>query len=189
MRNSCVDIVGKALTNNVKLKVQYGNNNMIRFGGGICHNCKVSFAGNDNQLIIGQGVDMYNVIFSFVGSGNIIIIGKDTYFDGNDEFCVGGGTKISVGENCMFAKNVSVRTTDSHRIINESGDIINNEKDVVLGRHVWIGMDSLLLKGTTIEEGCIVAARSLVTSSCMSEKNCLIAGSPAKKIKKKIQWT
>ena len=36
--------------------------------------------------------------------------------------------------------------------------------DVVIGNDVWIGRDSLILAGTSIGDGAVIAARSVVTS-------------------------
>lgn len=49
------------------------------------------------------------------------------------------------------------------------------------GKNCFIGCNSLILKGTIIEEETVVGAGSVVSG--MFPKNCVIAGNPAKVIK------
>lgn len=88
----------------------------------------------------------------------------------------------------MFSNNISVRTTDSHSIIDSSGNRINYALDVYIGNHVWVGLQSLILKGANISDNSIVAARSVVPSSTICEQNCILAGLPAKIIRRNINW-
>ena len=88
----------------------------------------------------------------------------------------------------MFSHDVFLRTSDSHPIYDLNGTRINNAKNILLGNHVWIGMQSLILKGTIIGDNVIVAARSTVTNTSESNPNIILAGSPAKQLKHHIQW-
>lgn len=54
-------------------------------------------------------------------------------------------------------------------------------KPVTIKKGSWIGMDSIIMPGVTIGEGCIIAAGSVVI--CDTEANGLYAGNPAKRIK------
>lgn len=58
-----------------------------------------------------------------------------------------------------------------------------NSAPVVIGDNVFIGMDVLILKGVTIGEGAIVAARSVVSKSIPAGE--VWGGNPAKFIRKK----
>ena len=53
---------------------------------------------------------------------------------------------------------------------------------VIIGNNVFIGMDSLILKGVTIGDYAIVAARSVVTKSIPAGE--VWGGNPAKFIRK-----
>jgi acetyltransferase-like isoleucine patch superfamily enzyme len=56
-----------------------------------------------------------------------------------------------------------------------------SHKDVMLGKHVVIGIGSIVLPGTILEDGCAVGAMCLVTKSFSA--NSIITGVPGKKIR------
>jgi acetyltransferase-like isoleucine patch superfamily enzyme len=51
---------------------------------------------------------------------------------------------------------------------------------------VWIGMNSIILKGTRIGNGAVIAAGAVVTRD-VPEK-CLVGGVPARIIRKIVEW-
>jgi acetyltransferase-like isoleucine patch superfamily enzyme len=77
--------------------------------------------------------------------------------------------------------------SDTHFIFSESGERMNEDKPVVLGDKIWIGCRSVILKGSYIGNNNIIAANTTVTKK-FEEENCIIAGSPAKIIKKIGYW-
>ena len=57
----------------------------------------------------------------------------------------------------MVSKDVSIRTGDSHSIIDlKTKKRINFGKDVVIGNHVWLGLNTSILKGVRIGNNSIV---------------------------------
>ena len=61
-----------------------------------------------------------------------------------------------------------------------------NAKPVRIGNHVWIGENSMVLKGVAIGDGAVVAASSVVTRDV--PPRCLVAGAPAKVVREDIEW-
>lgn len=61
-----------------------------------------------------------------------------------------------------------------------NGEILGNQKQVIIGNNVFIGHGSVVLCGTVIEDNVIVGANSVVSGRLIS--NSVYAGSPAKKI-------
>lgn len=94
---------------------------------------------------------------------------------------------IKIGNDCMFSHSINIRTTDSHTIVNKNGNRTNFSKDIIIGNHIWIGMQSLILKGAKIPDNCVIAAKSIVSRG-KYEENCILAGHPAKIIKNEINW-
>ena len=90
--------------------------------------------------------------------------------------------KVEIGSYCRIAEEVKIFDNNSHNI--DYKDRNMNTEDVAsikIEDHVWIGMNSIILKGVTIGMGSVVAAGSIVTKDV--PPNVLVGGSPAKIIK------
>ena len=123
-------------------------------------------------------------------------IGKDCYI--GDHTRIWCGKSVKIGNRVLIAHNVNIFDTTTHPInkkiryehelfVKEKGmpdikyDTIE-ETPVEIGNDVWIGCNSIILKGVKIREGVIVAAGSVVTRDVPA--NVMVAGNPAKIIKK-----
>lgn len=96
--------------------------------------------------------------------------------------------KIKIGKDCMFSYNLEIRVSDAHLIYDiNTKEIVNMPRDIVIGNHIWIAAGTKVLKGAKIPDNCIVGANSIVTKA-FEEKNCIIAGSPAKVVKTGVNW-
>lgn len=90
---------------------------------------------------------------------------------------------IKIGNNVAIARDVIIRDTDAHDIIDGKH---KRTKSVVIGDHVWIGTRAIIMKGVTIGDGAVIAAGAIVTKDV--PKNSVVAGVPAKVIKENIEW-
>ena len=96
---------------------------------------------------------------------------------------------ISIGHNVVISERVVLRDSDNHTI--KAIDAISSDESaltapIVIGDHVWIGMNVMVLKGVTIGEGAVIAAGSVVNKDVPS--HCLVAGVPAKVVKTDVSW-
>ena len=96
-------------------------------------------------------------------------------------------SKILIGKDCIISNDVEIWCTDTHSIFDETGKLLNEGKSVEIGDHVWIGKGVYICKNSSIADNCIVGWRSVVTGR-HSEKNSILAGSPAKVVKQGINW-
>ncbi len=103
-------------------------------------------------------------------------------------------TSVQIGKDCMFASDITLWTYDHHPIfdvrtgknINSTVDILK-EKKILIGDHVWIGIDAFILYNSVIGNGSVIGARSLVKGKIPN--NCVAAGSPARVIRRDIAWS
>lgn len=87
----------------------------------------------------------------------------------------------------MIASSVEIRSDDAHPIFDiESENRINNSEPIIIGEHVWIGARATLLAGSNIGDGCVIGLGSIVKG--FFPNNVIIAGVPARLIKKDIAW-
>ena len=173
-----------------KLKVQNrGNGNVIKIAEHCTlKNCNFLFQGSNNTINIGESVKLCGVSFWIEDDNNIISIGKNSTFECGTQLAACEGTNILIGDDCMFSNHISIRTTDSHSIIDNNCVRINEAKDILIGNHVWVGWQSLILKGSVISDNSIVGARSIVSSSSPHIPNSIMAGHPVKIIRRDINW-
>lgn len=91
--------------------------------------------------------------------------------------------EITLGDHVFIAHNVTIMDSDFHHI--ESPEHVMT-KPVHILDNVWIGNGATILKGVTIGEGSIVAAKSVVTHDVPPRS--IVAGNPARVIKENISW-
>lgn len=94
---------------------------------------------------------------------------------------------ITIGNNVLLGVGCQIRDTDNHSL-NPQDRLIGldwkNKKTapIIIKNNVFIGMNSIILKGITISENAIVGAGSVVTKDVPSNE--IWGGNPAKFIKK-----
>jgi len=110
------------------------------------------------------------------------------------------GKFVSIASGCyigLWEHNIEV-STHSFYLYEHSGNFVkgytNYDKDnisTVIGNDVWIGANSVILKGVTINDGAIIGAGSVVTKDVPSYA--IVVGNPARVLKlryskKEITW-
>lgn len=131
---------------------------------------------------------------SYIGNGSRIVIGKNgQWIAGNNFICTSTMSlicfkNITMGKDVLISWDTLLMDTDFH-YISKAGDIkhVVNEKEIVIGNHVWIGCRVTVLKGTTLGDDCVIAAGSVVTKP-FKEKSVLIAGNPTAVRREGIEW-
>ena len=116
---------------------------------------------------------------SIVGDAKIIL-GEHVGLNGTT---IVSRKKISIGDNTMIGPNTIIVDHDGHVAWPPSERWIKSGQvdEVIIESDVWIGMNSIILKGVRIGRGSIIAAGSIVTEDV--DPASLYAGNPAKKIK------
>lgn len=114
-----------------------------------------------------------------VGERAALLIGDGTYLNHNSSIvCV---ERISIGQGCAISWDVTLLDGDFHSI-----DGKPSSSPIEIGDDVWIGCGAMILKGTSIGSGSVVAAGAVCSGKYPS--NSLIGGVPAKVIRRNISW-
>ena len=132
-----------------------------------------------SRVEIGQGSSLMEgvVLDSLSKIGNNVYIGRYCYI-----------TKTRIGNYCSIANNVSIGQGkhDLSRISTNSVFYENpfeelTKGDCVIGDDVWIGVDSIVLRGVEVGRGAVIGANSVVTKDV--PPYAIMAGSPARLIR------
>jgi virginiamycin A acetyltransferase len=105
------------------------------------------------------------------------------------------GAKLTVGLFCSIAPGVTILLGGEHHVewvttyplyqlFPEAARFKGSHLtrgDVAVGHDVWIGQEAMILSGVRLGNGCVVAARSVVTHDVPSYA--VVAGAPARIVK------
>lgn len=169
-----------------------GNNNRIIVGA----NCRINQTtffiwGSNNTIILGDNCSTMGLELHIEQDNNTIQIGNGSTFHGRNGYpihiAVDEGSRVVIAEDCMFANGIQIRSTDSHSIVDLNGKRINPAKDIYIGEHCWIGLGAIILKDSEIMPHTVVAAGA-ICSKKYRETNCILAGNPAKVVKREVDW-
>jgi acetyltransferase-like isoleucine patch superfamily enzyme len=130
----------------------------------------------------------YNCRFDLNGKQKTLFIGD--YCEMGDNAHIVAHKKIFIGNNVLIASNVFISDTNHGNYQGSTpsspstkpNERLLNYNPVFIGDNVWIGQNCVILPGSSIPEGCIIGANSVVNTK-FETKNCIIVGSPAKIIK------
>lgn len=174
----------------LKLKFK-GSNNTIVFNENIPKFTRSKIFCQDNATVtFGKNSEFTELIIDAIGNKNKCFIGDNF---SNKKHCFISfarekGLTCSIGNNCLFATDIIIRTSDFHTIRDlKTNEIINFGKDITIGNHVWIAQNVTVLKGVSIADNSVIGACSVVTKNC-DIPNSVYAGSPVRLIKSGIAW-
>ncbi|MFL9481557.1 acyltransferase [Chitinophagaceae bacterium LWZ2-11] len=147
---------------------------------------------NAFKIRIGEHSTLCGEIKVFKESGEVVI-GDWCYVGVNSK--IWSQQKITIGNNVLISHNVNIMDTNAHEIdaikrhesykANELNLSYNMDdvlcEEIFIHNDVWIGFNSIILKGVIIGEGSIVAAGSVVVKDV--PPYVMVAGNPARIIK------
>ncbi len=124
-----------------------------------------------------------------IGQGSKIIVNKGGVLELGDNFAISASSTISCHKHIKFGRDIQfswdclVMDSDTHSILDEQGNRINPDKEIVFADKVWIGNGCMILKDAHVPNDCVIGARSVVAGSKF-ENHSIIVGNPAKSVKK-----
>ena len=136
-----------------------------------------------SKIIIEQDVtiDAFVKIKPAGGSGDITI-GAGSYINSGTVIYSGNGVRIGrhvlIAANCTLAPTNHEYTSRSKRIIEQR--FRPSKGGIIIEDDVWIGVNTVILDGAIIREGCVVGACSLVKGELQAYG--VYAGNPVVRI-------
>lgn len=103
-----------------------------------------------------------------------ISIGNNCGFSGT---VIGCFKRITIGNDVKCGANTLITDSNWHPEDYRSGDPM----EVIIGNNVWLGVNSVVLKGVSIGDNAVIGANSLVTKDIPA--NAIAAGNPCKIIR------
>ena len=167
----------------IKLKFHILKPNNVIIGKRFRVYSKVIIRG-PGKLIIGDHVSCDRTQFKHFtiithDKSSKVVIGNGNYFGGAQISCV---NRIEIGDEILTA-NTTIMDSDiipNPNMVLDKEWIENNSNTVKIGNHCWLGMNSIVLKGVTLGDECVLSAGSVATKS--AEPFSLLMGNSARKI-------
>jgi len=164
--------------------VKYGRN--VRFYG-----LPVIVRMVQSRIVIGSGCTFRSdfasnlvginrkCIVTTLRKNSEIIIGDNSGFSGT---VIAAAGSIKIGNNVLCGANTTITDYDWHGLEPDKRNQPADPKPVVIEDNVWLGLNSVVLKGVTIGKNSVIGANSVVTKSI--PENVIAAGNPCKVVRK-----
>jgi acetyltransferase-like isoleucine patch superfamily enzyme len=141
-------------------------------------------------VVLGDHVSCYAGCSFALGESGSCKVGNFTLLNGA---LLMAEERIEIGSHCLVSWNVGIADCDFHPLdpatrrtdaealapflVDRPPRPLLRSAPVIIGDNVWIGMNSIILKGVTVGENSVIAAGSVVTRSVAA--NVVVAGNPA----------
>jgi len=127
------------------------------------------------------------VVLRTLRPGAEIVIGENTGISGGS---ICAAISVEIGNECLLGANVILADTDFHAISPNSRRFSNNVLDIgaapiIIGNNVFIGANSIILKGVRIGKNSTIGAGSVVTKDV--PENSIVAGNPARLLRQILE--
>ena len=179
---------------NIKIKkpLILGKGNIIPF---VPKGVQIEIYGDNNKVEIDPSVKTWNghIVIGNPGTNTpthncLVRIGKNSDSNGVWIDLLEDNSAVIIGNNCMLSWNIHIFASDFHTIYDaKTKKLLNWGKEIIIGDNVWVAMDCTVLKNSFIAKNCVVGASAVVAGK-FTEENCVIAGNPAKVVKRGLAW-
>jgi acetyltransferase-like isoleucine patch superfamily enzyme len=172
-----------------KLYSKFFRKNLMVNNGVRVHKLPAIYLRNNGKITIGKNVtlnsnnrgyhiNMHNKVKLMADrQGAEIIIGDNTRIHGS---CLHAYKSIKIGENCLIAANCQIIDGSGHDLsfdrVSDRIKTLGGAREIIIEDNVWIGANCIILPGSKIGAGSVIAAGSVVNKEIPSM--CLAGGNP-----------
>ena len=142
----------------------------------------IKFSGNGKNKVVIKDLDTPN---KYAGNFRIealnnsyIEIGR-IFFANSNVLVHSSNSEVIIDDDVMFANNVVIKAMNYHSIYEFDGKRLPN-RNLYIGKHVWLGYDSTVYAGSVIGSGSVIGGKI--------PNNCIAVGNPARVVRKNIFW-
>lgn len=172
---------------NITVKIRGSNNRIVVDQAAKIRKLFVVFDCDNGTLIIGPNSRHGVALDVRVGQDATVDIGADVTSTSSCVISAVEGATVCVGDDVMLASENELRADDGHPIFDvATGKRVNPVGDIIIGNHVWLGKQAVVLAGAHIGDGSVIGFRGVVTRAVPN--NCIAAGSPARVVRRDIAW-
>ncbi len=166
-----------------------GKNNVLYCDEGVTlENSKIVFNGDNALVYLSTNHNNYKLGVS-INNNCFLYFGKNNYINDKMVMVLSEEKNIFIGDECLFSTGIVFRNADPHLVFDSlTHNRLNFSKSIYLGDHIWLGQDSIILKGTMIDSGSIIGAGTVVSGKKIKH-NTSNVGNPIKQIRKNVFWS
>lgn len=163
-----------------------GKNNVLFVEDGVClKNSMISFQGDDSVVYLSKNRHHYLLRIT-VYHDSVVYIGRDCYINGILTLIASEQKNIVIGREGLFSFGIFMRTADPHLLYDcETKERINSSRSILIGDHVWIGQNALVLKGTQVGSGSIIGGDTVLSGKQIAS-NVAVCGNPGKVVRRNV---
>lgn len=131
------------------------------------------------HFLLGGGIQLCTLVTGILTCGAYSAISSESHI-----VCA---NEITIGNHSVISWNTQIMDTDFHKIMVDD-KVINPDQKIRIGNNVWICSHSIVAKGVSIPDGCIIAAGSYITGKTLLNEKSVITGMPFKVLRENVEW-
>jgi acetyltransferase-like isoleucine patch superfamily enzyme len=180
-RSRCIRVYWN-VNANIASTASISGNGVLNLGSkwdGLRYLPSVLNIGEGAKLIVRGNFSIFTGFHISIANNATLVIGEGYI---NNNATIDCFNSITIGNGAAISKGVTIRDSNNHSI--DGNNTIS--APIIIGDHVWIGLNATILKGVHIGSGAVVAAGAVVTRDV--PENTLVGGVPARIIRENISW-
>ncbi len=137
--------------------------NMRSFSAGILQDFSLGTriaVGKNSKMVIGKKIHTMGRVILETVEGGTLEVGDGCVI--NTGCMIVSMDKISIGKKTGIAPNVIIYDHDHNTDRSEENEHSYKTSPVTIGDWVWIGANSVILRGSVIGDGCVIGAGSVI---------------------------